>query len=139
MYPYLPILFNILCMCAQSSLTLCDPMDCSPPGISVHGISSQENWNGLAFPTPGDLPNPGIEPTSLAFPALADRFFTTMPPGKPHSILYGMFYPVWNTWSETVFTDSVVVYVENWMPSAIYLYWSVSLARLQDIRLSCKN
>ena len=36
----------------------------------------QENWNGLPVPSPGDLPNPGIEPTSLASPALAGRFFT---------------------------------------------------------------
>ena len=37
----------------------------------------------LPFPTPGDLPNPGIKPMFLASPALAGRFFTTAPPGKP--------------------------------------------------------
>ena len=42
----------------------------------------QEYWRGLPFPTAGDLPNQGIEPMSLVSPALADRFFTTMPPGK---------------------------------------------------------
>ena len=45
-------------------------------------FSRQEYWSGLLFPTAGDLPNPGIEPTSLASPALAGRFFTTEPPGK---------------------------------------------------------
>ena len=40
----------------------------------------QEYWSGLPFPSPGDLPDPGIEPVS---PALAGRFFTTEPPGKP--------------------------------------------------------
>ena len=40
-------------------------------------FSRQEHWNGLSFPTPGNLPNPGIEPVSVAFPALAGRFFTT--------------------------------------------------------------
>ena len=44
------------------------------------GFSRQEYWSGLPFPPPGDLPNPGIEP---AFSALADGFFTTVPPGKP--------------------------------------------------------
>ena len=39
-------------------------MDCSLPGSSVHGISRQEYWSGLPFPSPGDLPNPGIEPGS---------------------------------------------------------------------------
>ena len=50
--------------------TLCDPMDCSPPGSSVHGFSRQEYWSRLPFPSPGNLPDPGIEPTSLASPAL---------------------------------------------------------------------
>ena len=40
------------------------------------GFSRQEYWSGLPFPSPGDLLNPGIEPTSLMSPALADRFFT---------------------------------------------------------------
>ena len=45
--------------------------------------SKQEYWSGLPFPTRGDFPNPGIEPVSLASPALAGRFFTSAPPGKP--------------------------------------------------------
>ena len=47
------------------------------------GVSRQEYWSGLPFPTPGDLPNPGMEPTSPASPALAGRILTTEPPGKP--------------------------------------------------------
>ena len=54
---------------AQSCLTLCNPMDCSLPGSSVHGFSRQEYWSGLPFPSPGDLPDPGIEPGSPAFQA----------------------------------------------------------------------
>ena len=46
------------------------------------GFSRQEYWSGLLFPTPGDLLDPKIEPTSLASPALAGSFFTTAPPGK---------------------------------------------------------
>ena len=42
----------------------------------------QEHWNVLPFPSLGDLFNPGIKP---AFLALAGKFFTTEPPGKPHS------------------------------------------------------
>ena len=41
------------------------------------GFSRQEFWSGLPFPPPGDLPNPGTEPASLMFPALAGEFFTT--------------------------------------------------------------
>ena len=43
------------------------------------GFSKQEYWNGLPFPSPADLPDPGIEPVS---PALAGRLLTTEPPGK---------------------------------------------------------
>ena len=46
-------------------------------------FSRQEYWSGLLFPTPGDLPDPGIEPESFASPALAGRFFATAPSGKP--------------------------------------------------------
>ena len=64
----------------QSCPILCDPVDCSPPGPSVLGFLRQESWNGLPFPPPGDLPDPGIEPVSPASPALAGGFFTTEPP-----------------------------------------------------------
>ena len=47
------------------------------------GFSWQEYWSGLPFPSPGDPPNSGIKPTSLAFPALAGGFFATVSPGKP--------------------------------------------------------
>ena len=45
------------------------------------GFSRQEYWSGLPFPSPGDLPDPGIKPES---PSLAGRFFTIEPPGKPN-------------------------------------------------------
>ena len=44
------------------------------------GFSRQEYWSGLPFPSLGDLPNPGIKPTSPVFPAFAGGFFTTEPP-----------------------------------------------------------
>ena len=49
------------------------------------GSSRQEYWSGLPFSPPGDLPYPGIEPTS---PALAGEFFTTEPPGEPIITIY---------------------------------------------------
>ena len=45
------------------------------------GFSRQDSWSGLPFPSPGDLPDPGIEPTSPVSPALAGGFFTAEPPG----------------------------------------------------------
>ena len=54
-----------VCLVAQSCLTLCNPMDCSPPGSFVHGDSPGKNTGvRLPFPPPGDLPNPGIKPRS---------------------------------------------------------------------------
>ena len=49
------------------------------------GFSRQEYWSGLLCPPPGNLPDPGIESES---PALAGRFFTTEPPGKPKVYFY---------------------------------------------------
>ena len=46
------------------------------------GLFRQEYWSGLPFPTPRDLPNPGIEPESPEAPALAGGFFITEPPGE---------------------------------------------------------
>ena len=51
-------------------------------GSSVMKLSRQEYWSGLPFPTPGDLPDPGIKPASSVSPALAGRFFTTEPLGN---------------------------------------------------------
>ena len=62
---------------AQSCPTLCDPMDCSPPGSSVHGFSRQGYWSGLSFPSPGDLPDPGMEPGYLVLQA--DSLLTELP------------------------------------------------------------
>ena len=54
-------------------------MDCSSPGFSVHEISQARILNGSPFPSPGDLPDPGIKPMSHA---LAGEVFTTEPPKK---------------------------------------------------------
>ena len=61
----------------QSCPALCDPMDCSRPGSSVHGILQARIQEWVACPPPRDLPDPGIEPASLTSPALAGGFFTT--------------------------------------------------------------
>ena len=67
------------CLVAKLCLTLCDPVDCSPLGSSVR-FPKPQYQSGLLFPSPGDLPHPGIKPVS---PAFAGRFFTTESPRKP--------------------------------------------------------
>ena len=55
----------------QSCPTLCNAMDCSPPGSSVHGILQARILEWAPCPPPTDLPDPRIKPTSLNSPALA--------------------------------------------------------------------
>ena len=73
------------CSVTQSCPTLCDstPWTVALQAPLYMGFSRQEYWSGLPFPTPGDLPDPGIKPMSLVSPALAGGFFTTVPLGKP--------------------------------------------------------
>ena len=67
---------------AKSYLTLCDPMGCSPPGSSIHGISQARIPEWVAIPSPGDLPDPGIEPGS---PTVQAAFLSSEPPGKKNT------------------------------------------------------
>ena len=65
---------------AQSCPTLCNPMDCSLPESSVHGIFHARILEWVTISYPRDLPDPGIE---LASPAWAGGFFAIVSPGKP--------------------------------------------------------
>ena len=69
----------------NSSPTVCNPMNCSMPGSSVHGISQARILEWVAISSPGDLPNPGIKPRSLTLQAVAciwSRFFTNWATGE---------------------------------------------------------
>ena len=70
-------LHDYLCfLVAKLCSTLCDSMDHSPPGSSLHGISQARILEWVAFPSPWDLPDPMIQPVSLV---LATIFFTSEP------------------------------------------------------------
>ena len=62
------------------------------------GFSQQEHSSGLPFPSPGDLPESGIEPTSLEFPALQANSLSTEPPGKPSQA-----YETWLFWGMVIY------------------------------------
>ena len=76
-------MFNTLIICCCLVIKSC--LTPAIPWIAAHqaplsmGQARQEYWSWLPFPSPGDLPSPGIKPMS---PALADRFFTPEPPEK---------------------------------------------------------
>ena len=75
-----------MCVCAQllSHVQLfCDIWIVALKARLSMGFYRQEYWNGLPFPSLGDLPHPGIEPSSPAYPALVGRFFNIEPPRKP--------------------------------------------------------
>ena len=69
---------------AQSCPTLWEPMDCSLPGSSVHGILQARILEWVAISSPGDLPDPRVEPRSLA--SQADSL-PSEPPGNHHNVL----------------------------------------------------
>ena len=84
--------------------TLCDPMDCSLPGSSVHGIPQARILELVSISYSGDLPDPGIEPTSFASPALAGGGYH-QPPGKP------VFYVVhFYNFFKLIFTGVQLIY-----------------------------
>ena len=66
----LPVNVCVCVLVAKSCPTLCDPMDCSPPGSSVHGILQAWLLEWLPFPCPRELPDSGIEPRSPALQAI---------------------------------------------------------------------
>ena len=71
----------LTCACMLSHIQLCaTPWTVAHQAPPSLGFSRQEYQSGLPFPILGDLPNPGIDSMSLASPALADKFFITMPP-----------------------------------------------------------
>ena len=93
----------------SNSLTLWNVSYQAPLSI---GFSRKEHWSGFPFPTPGDLPDPGIKPSFLASPALSGRFFTTVPTGKP--LTHEFFFPINTTQARTVEFADTIMYTEWW-------------------------
>ena len=91
------------------------------------GSSRQEYWSGLPCSPPGDLPDPGMEPTSSESPALAGGFFTTEPPGKPvGGEREGLFLLPW-IWADLVevtFRDFWAEASSSLAASAVLKLWT---------------
>ena len=90
--PYHPELLFCTALSASCSVMSdsCDPMDWTRQAPLSVGFSRQEYWCGLPFPSPGDLPNPGIKPRS---PALQADSLPSEPPGKPTKPAVKMVVP----------------------------------------------
>ena len=84
-----------VCMCVLSDFQLfATPWTVACQVPLTMRLSRQEYWNGLPFLSPGDLPDPGIQPMSPVSPASAGRFFTTEPPGKPPKRKYMLYISI---------------------------------------------
>ena len=86
----IPSIFTYACVHAkllQFCPTLCDPRDCSPQAPLSMGFSRQEHWSGVPFPSPGDLLDPGIKPTSPALHGWAS--------GKPLTYASSQVFHLW--------------------------------------------
>ena len=76
------------CIVTKSCLPFVTLWTVAFPAPLSMGFPRQEYWSGLPFLSAGDLPDVGIKLTSLLSLALAGRFFTTEPPGKPKGVLH---------------------------------------------------
>ena len=144
----------MLCLVTQSCLTLCDAMDCSLPGSPVHGIFQARILEWVAFPPPGDLPNPEI---NLRSPALHVYSLLSEPPGKPIQHIEGPKDAVLKTevfwWQENTPTHTHTIFKLDGMgnkpvvafPSKLFslyiflfeYYYPDSYAQLWIENLSC--
>ena len=106
---YLYLLNYALCIRAkslQSYPTICNPMDCSLPGSSIHGILQTRIPGELPFSPLGDIPNPWMESRSLRSLALADWFLPLIPPGR--SIQVKTNHTQWT--STEIYADGEIFY-----------------------------
>ena len=106
-------------VCAHSlqlCLILCNPMGYSPISAPVHGVLQARNQSSSPFPPPGDLPNPGIELSSLMSPALAGEFFTTSA-----------------AWEAYTHTHTHIIYLFSYIYYIYYVYVLSQYGLLQDI------
>ena len=99
---------------AKSCQTLSDPRDCSPPGSSVHGIFRARTLAWLPFPSPGDLPDPGIKPGS---PPLQVDSLPPAPPGRPHYVYIPFNQQIHSR--EATDLHSLVIKDDIWSPHQV--------------------
>ena len=98
----------------QSCSTLCDPIDCSPPCFSVHGIPQARILEWVAISFSRDLPNPEIEPMYPASPASQEDSLPSESPGKPINvkhIVLKYFFKASSLVLKSYFTVSKIKYL----------------------------
>ena len=110
-YPHSHFALNVG-ISALLCLTFCNPMDCSPPGSSVHEILQARILEWVAISFSRDLSKPGIEPSSLASPPLAGWFFTTSTTWEALNSPWKR-WPRWETTAIYLWTEEMMVMVSQ--------------------------
>ena len=102
-------------------------------------FSRQEYWNGLPYPVPGDLPDPGIKPVSLTSPALSDRFFTTSITWEAHGfVIYDLYYvEVWSLNNHSVANFYHHKWTLNYVKKNFCSYWDDYMILFFNLSIWC--
>ena len=112
-----------VCGCSVTQLcpTLCDPMDCNPLGSSFHGIFQTRILEQVAICYTRGSSQLWDQTTYLVSPALAGRFFTTMPPGKPraHAVIAKQKKKPFHCVLEDLYNDPSQILDGSWMTPKI--------------------
>ena len=87
-HTYIYVFYTCCCLVTELSDSFATPWTVASLALLSMEFPRQEHWSRLPFPSPGDLPDPGIEPVSPVSPALAGTFFNPEPPGKPVICMY---------------------------------------------------
>ena len=118
----------------QSCLTLCDPVDCSPPGCSVHGTSQARIWSGLPCPPPGDLPDPEIKPVFPPVSCIAADSLLLSHQGSvilPRGLIKGSSVPT----DDVVFSrlsSGIFFFCNFYLKKKLFIFcWAGSLLHVQ--------
>ena len=138
-----------VCVCARarplSQVWLCNGIACQAP-LSI-GFPRQEYWSGLPFPPPGDLPNPGIKPTSPASPAWQVDSLPLTPPEKPEEVLTVCFFSgqmILRHWSGSFWRRSdnshitdLSILEEKWTMIEVQHHWIEQMLQLLKVFFFC--
>ena len=118
------------CLVIQLCLILCDPVDCSPPDFSVHGILQARILEWVTSPSPGDLPNPGTEPGSPVSAVLQVDSSLQGHQGRPWSgiLWFWLAFFWWLVILNIIFCSSFVyLLLKNVYPDSLVILKSVYL------------
>ena len=105
-----PLLNKVKLKVAHLCLTLCDPLDCSPPGSSVHEVFQARvlEWAAISFSR--GSPNPGTEPASPMSPALQADSLPSEPSGKPFTMYTNDVYNLIHIIINQMMIDLICIY-----------------------------